>query len=91
MADDSAEQQPATRSARLIGFAVLGALGLYGLYVALSLGLWRGRSPGEAAVSAVCGLTVSRCCSGTHLRRLRLSCSSSSAWRRIPTHRSKSS
>ncbi len=35
------------RAARLAGFAVLGALGLYALYVAVHLGLWRGRSPGE--------------------------------------------
>ena len=26
---------------------MLGALGLYALYVAINLGLWRGRSPGE--------------------------------------------
>jgi hypothetical protein len=38
---------PATRTARLIGFAVLGALGVYALAVAINLGLWRGRSPGE--------------------------------------------
>ena len=47
MSDDSATSAPATRSARLIGFAVLGGLGLYALYVAVNLGLWRGRSPGE--------------------------------------------
>ena len=47
MSDDSASPAPATRAARLIGFAVLGAFGLYALSVALSLGLWRGRSPGE--------------------------------------------
>ena len=43
---DSADV-PASRGARLSGFAVLGALGLYALYVAVNLGLWRGRSPGE--------------------------------------------
>ncbi len=47
MSDDSAPSPPAPRSARLIGFAVLGALGVYALIVALNLGLWRGRSPGE--------------------------------------------
>ncbi len=48
MADDiEASGPPATRAARLIGFAVLGAFGAYGIYVALNLGLWRGRSPGE--------------------------------------------
>jgi hypothetical protein len=45
---DSAESsERPTRAARLAGFAVLGALGLYALYVAIDLGLWRGRSPGE--------------------------------------------
>ena len=46
---DSADSTdaPASRAARLAGFAVLGALGLYALYVAVNLGLWRGRSPGE--------------------------------------------
>jgi hypothetical protein len=38
---------PAARNARLIGFAVLGAFGAYALTVAINLGLWRGRSPGE--------------------------------------------
>jgi putative tricarboxylic transport membrane protein len=38
---------PASRTARLIGFAVLGAFGAYALYIAINLGLWRGRSPGE--------------------------------------------
>jgi len=38
---------PASRTARLVGFAVLGAFGAYALTVALNLGLWRGRSPGE--------------------------------------------
>ena len=38
---------PVSHGARLAGFAVLGALGLYALYVAVHLGLWRGRSPGE--------------------------------------------
>ena len=38
---------PASRAARLAGFAVLGAFGLYALCVAINLGLWRGRSPGE--------------------------------------------
>jgi hypothetical protein len=47
MADDNAAPARATRGARLVGFAVLGAFGLYALSVALSLGLWRGRSPGE--------------------------------------------
>lgn len=47
MSDDSAPSPPASRSARLIGFVVLGALGVYALIVALNLGLWRGRSPGE--------------------------------------------
>ena len=46
MSDDS-PSLPATRTARLIGFAVLGALGAYALGVAINLGLWRGRSPGE--------------------------------------------
>ena len=46
---DSADSTdvPTSRGARLAGFAVLGALGLYALYVAVNLGLWRGRSPGE--------------------------------------------
>ena len=43
---DSADV-PASRAARLTGFAVLGVLGLYALGVAINLGLWRGRSPGE--------------------------------------------
>ena len=47
MSDESASAPPVSRTARLAGFAVLGALGFYGLYVALRLGLWRGRSPGE--------------------------------------------
>ena len=47
MSDESAPTPPAARSARLIGFAMLGALGIYALIVALNLGLWRGRSPGE--------------------------------------------
>jgi hypothetical protein len=47
MSDEGAAPSPAPRSARLIGFAVLGAVGIYALYVALNLGLWRGRSPGE--------------------------------------------
>jgi hypothetical protein len=47
MSDESAPSLPATRTARLIGFAVLGTAGLYALAVALNLGLWRGRSPGE--------------------------------------------
>jgi hypothetical protein len=47
MSDESKPAPPASRSARLIGFAVLGALGVYALIVALNLGLWRGRSPGE--------------------------------------------
>ena len=47
MSDESAPTPPAARSARLIGFAILGALGVYALIVALNLGLWRGRSPGE--------------------------------------------
>jgi hypothetical protein len=47
MSDESAPAPPASRAARLIGFAVLGALGVYALIVALKLGLWRGRSPGE--------------------------------------------
>lgn len=47
MSDESAPAPPASRPARLIGFAVLGALGVYALTVALNLGLWRGRSPGE--------------------------------------------
>ena len=44
--EDSADV-PASRAARLAGFAVLGAVGLYALTVAVNLGLWRGRSPGE--------------------------------------------
>ena len=47
MNDESTPAPPASRSARLIGFAVLGALGVYALIVAMNLGLWRGRSPGE--------------------------------------------
>jgi hypothetical protein len=47
MSDEGAASAPASRSARLIGFAVLGAAGLYALTVAIGLGLWRGRSPGE--------------------------------------------
>ena len=47
MSDESTPSPPATRSAQLTGFAVLGAAGLYALAVALDLGLWRGRSPGE--------------------------------------------
>jgi hypothetical protein len=47
MSDDGAASPPASRTGRLAGFAVLGAVGLYALYVALTLGLWRGRSPGE--------------------------------------------
>jgi len=47
MSDDGAASPPASRTGRLVGFAVLGAIGLYALYVALTLGLWRGRSPGE--------------------------------------------
>lgn len=47
MSDESAPSPPASRSARLTGFAVLGAFGAYALVVALNLGLWRGRSPGE--------------------------------------------
>lgn len=47
MSDESASAPPVSRAARLVGFAVLGALGFYALYVALRLGLWRGRSPGE--------------------------------------------
>ena len=49
MADDltGSSDAPASRTARLIGFAVLGAFGLYALSVAINLGLWRGRSPGE--------------------------------------------
>lgn len=47
MSDESAPTAPASRSARLIGFAILGALGVYALIVAINLGLWRGRSPGE--------------------------------------------
>ena len=47
MSDESAAAPPASRSARLIGFAVLGALGVYALIVAINLGPWRGRSPGE--------------------------------------------
>jgi putative tricarboxylic transport membrane protein len=47
MSDESAPSPPATRTARLLGFAVLGAAGVYALGVALNLGLWRGRSPGE--------------------------------------------
>lgn len=38
---------PASRTGRLAGFIVLGALGLCALIVAVNLGLWRGRSPGE--------------------------------------------
>jgi hypothetical protein len=47
MSDESASTPPVSRAARLAGFAVLGAFGFYALYVALRLGLWRGRSPGE--------------------------------------------
>lgn len=47
MSDEGAASAPASRSARLIGFAVLGTVGLYALTVAINLGLWRGRSPGE--------------------------------------------
>jgi hypothetical protein len=47
MSDDGAASTPASRTGRLAGFAILGAVGLYALYVALNLGLWRGRSPGE--------------------------------------------
>ena len=47
MSDDGGASAPASRSARAIGFAVLGAVGLYALTVAIGLGLWRGRSPGE--------------------------------------------
>lgn len=47
MNDESASTTPVSRTARLAGFAVLGAFGCYALYVALRLGLWRGRSPGE--------------------------------------------
>ena len=47
MSDESAPAPPASRSARLVGFTVLGALGVYALIVAINLGLWRGRSPGE--------------------------------------------
>lgn len=47
MSDDGAASPAASRTGRLVGFAVLGAVGFYGLYVALRLGLWRGRSPGE--------------------------------------------
>jgi putative tricarboxylic transport membrane protein len=46
MSDEGASA-PASRSARAIGFAVLGAAGFYALTVAIGLGLWRGRSPGE--------------------------------------------
>jgi putative tricarboxylic transport membrane protein len=45
--EDSHAATPTSRAARIAGFAVLGALGLYALYVAVGLGLWRGRSPGE--------------------------------------------
>lgn len=44
---DSVDSPPATRTARLIGFMIVGAVGLYALTVAIELGLWRGRSPGE--------------------------------------------
>jgi hypothetical protein len=48
VADDAASSNaPASRTARLIGFAVLGVFGAYALTVAINLGLWRGRSPGE--------------------------------------------
>lgn len=47
MSDESASSPSTTRTARLIGFAVVGAVGIYALYVAINLGLWRGRSPGE--------------------------------------------
>jgi tripartite tricarboxylate transporter TctB family protein len=49
VADDltGSSETPASRTARLVGFAVLGAFGAYALYVAVNLGLWRGRSPGE--------------------------------------------
>jgi putative tricarboxylic transport membrane protein len=49
VADDltGSSNTPASRTARLIGFAVLGAFGAYALIVAINLGLWRGRSPGE--------------------------------------------
>jgi hypothetical protein len=46
VSDDGAAS-PASRTGRLAGFAVLSAIGFYALYVALGLGLWRGRSPGE--------------------------------------------
>lgn len=45
MTEDGATASP--RAARLIGYLVLCALGLYGVTVALKLGLWRERSPGE--------------------------------------------
>lgn len=47
MSDSAQSSEKPTRAARLAGFAVLGAFGLYALYVAINLGLWRGRSPGE--------------------------------------------
>lgn len=46
MSDDSVAPS-STRTGRLVGFVVLGAVGGYALYVAITLGLWRGRSPGE--------------------------------------------
>jgi len=47
MTDHDPTDMPSSRPARMIGFAVLGAFGAYGVFVAINLGLWRGRSPGE--------------------------------------------
>ena len=47
MSEDLSAPPSATRTARLVGFAVVGVIGLYALTVAINLGLWRGRSPGE--------------------------------------------
>jgi hypothetical protein len=45
MADE--ETAAAPRAWRVVSYLILGAVGLYGVAVALGLGLWRGRSPGE--------------------------------------------
>jgi hypothetical protein len=47
MSDEGAAAPAASRAGKLAGFLILGAVGLYALYVSLNLGLWRGRSPGE--------------------------------------------
>jgi hypothetical protein len=58
VSDSTDSSAPASRAARLVGCAVLGAAGLYALYIAVNLGLWRGRSPGEGLFPFItaCGM-----------------------------------